>query len=375
MSGHYHGLPLKDNAHWLVVRILALIPLLCLLTSCATAQPGATILRPAISWPLASEKGRIVWVRTIAEQGDFAVTSGFWRRVLEVASGGDETRDAIVRPYGVLRSAAMLYLTDPGAGRVHCLDIAKNSYAVIGGQGDSVLQSPIGLAEDDTGRLYITDSAAGRVFRYNPQDGSLKPFLTETVERPTGIAFHPLNKMLYIADSKAGQVVVVDLLGVERRRFGGPKGSAVFNRPTDLAIDARGLIYVTDPLNYQIAVLTPEGQLVRQFGEPGDAQGYFSRPKGIGVDSAGNIYVADSLNDVVQVFTQDGALQLAFGSRGVNPGQFWMPSGLFIDRRDQIYVVDTYNKRIQIFRYLPNKGDEDVDNDADLFDKPLTPAR
>jgi DNA-binding beta-propeller fold protein YncE len=105
-------------------------------------------------------------------------------------------------------------------------------------------------------------------------------------------------------------------------------------------------------------VLSPEGQLVRQFGEPGDAMGYFSRPKGVAVDSSGNIYVGDSQRDMIQVFDDNGSLVSAFGKNGVGRGRFWMPSGIFIDSRDYIYVADTYNKRIQIFRHLTNSENE-----------------
>ena len=350
---------------------VAMISAFCVLSSCATAGPAATITRPSITWPMASAKSKIVWVKTIERPGDFANNSGFWHRMLEVITDGEET-NVIVRPYGVLRSAAMLYLADPGAGLVHCLNITNGSYSVIGGNEDSPLRSPIGLTEDDSGRLYITDSVAGMVYRYNPKDGSMKPFLANTGMRPTGIAFHPLNKMLYVVDTLGSQIVVVDQHGVERRRLAGRnEGIPIFNRPTDLAIDARGLIYLCNSLNFRITVLTPEGQVVRQFGEPGDAQGFFSRPKGIAVDSVGNIYVNDALMDAVQVFDQNGALQLVFGRKGVGPGQFWLPSGLFIDRSDQIYVVDTYNRRIQVFRYLANRGDEEDGDDADMFDKLL----
>lgn len=352
----------------------AMIPAFCFLSACAAGQPAATIPRPSITWTLASENSKVVWIKSIAGPADLGIGKGFWRRMLEVVSG--EENSAIVRPYGVLRTVAgQLYLADPGAGQVHCLDIVKGKYSVIGSQDGSPLRSPIGLTEDDAGRLYITDSVTGMVYRFDPKDGSLKPWLSKALERPTGIAFHALNRLLYVADTKASQIVVLDKNGVEVRRIGS-RGEDImsFNRPTDLFIDAHGQIYVTDSLNFRITVLTPEGQMVRQFGAPGDDQGYFSRPKGIAVDSAGNIYVSDSLRDAVQVFDQNGAPQLVFGRKGVGPGQFWLPSGLFIDRYDQIYVADTYNRRIQVFRFLSNGFVKDAGEETGLFEMPLSPS-
>lgn len=355
------------------VWFFTMIAALCLLSSCAAGQPRVSMPGSLLSWHIPSGKNKVVWVKSIAGPRDLGSGNGFWRRMLEVVTGAENS--PIIRPYGVLRTEQALYLADPGSGVVHCLDITGGGYTVIGGKENSPLRNPIGLTEDNNGHIYISDSVTGMVYRFNPKDSSLTPFLKKMLERPTGIAFNPLNGLLYVADTLASQIVVLDHDGVERRRIGrhGSNRSGL-NRPTDLVIDARGQIYVSDALNFRITVLTPEGQVVRQFGAPGDAQGFFSRPKGIAIDSDGNIYVSDFLMDAVQVFDQEGVLQVVFGRKGVAPGQFWLPSGLFIDRRNQIYVVDTYNRRIQVFRYLPNGTFEDADETADLFDKTLAPS-
>ena len=374
MSGSRKGMTLSSAALRRTAWLFAMVPAFCVLSSCAAGQPASTSPRPSIVWPFASDNSRVAWVKSIAGPADLGIGKGFWRRMLEAVSGEEDS--AIVRPYGVLRTAAgQIYLADPGSGLVHCLDIVKGTYSIIANRDGSPLRSPIGLTEDDAGRLYITDSVAGMVYRFDPKDGTLKPWLSKVLERPTGIAFHPLSRLLYVADTMASQIVVLDQDGVELRRMGSHgEGILSFNHPTDLAIDARGLIYVTDSLNFRITVLTPEGQMVRQFGAPGDSQGNFSRPKGIAVDSAGNIYVSDSLRDAVQVFDREDALQLVFGRNGIGPGQFWLPSGLFIDRLDQIYVTDTYNRRIQVFRRLTNGASVDEDDKEVLFDMPLPPS-
>ena len=354
-----------------VLRLVLLTPLFSILAACVTGNPGVMVPPTSISWPLVSGQGRVVWLKSITGPADVGVGAGFWQRLQELVVGAETS--PISRPHGVLRSAAgAIYLTDPGSGVVHCFDITKGDYSIIGNRNGASLVSPIGLAEDNAGRIYITDSMTGMVYRFTPADGTVKAMLRQPLERPTGIAFNPLNKLLYVADTMASQIVVLDQNGFIQRRIGSRgEGDAGFNRPTDLAIDARGQIYVTDSLNFRITVMTPEGQMIQQFGTPGDTGGSFSRPKGIAVDNSGNIYVNDSLMDAVQVFDKNGVAQLLFGRKGTEPGQFWLPSGLFIDRLDQIYVSDTYNRRIQIFRYLAYKEDEDEKNEAVLFDKPL----
>lgn len=357
-------------------RLVALSAAFSILAACASGKPNAAAPLASISWPLATTQSRVVWVKNISSPADIGSGTNFWRRLQEMVVG--EETSAIVRPYGVLRSAAgAIYLTDPGRGVVHSLDIAKRSYSVIGSDGDVPLRSPIGLAEDDSGRIYITDSMTGMIHRFTPKDGSLKPLLQqETLVRPTGIAFSPLSRRLYVADTMASQIVVIEQSGVINRRIGNQgEGANGFNRPTDIAIDARGQIYVTDSLNFRITVLSPDGQMLQQFGSPGDTRGTFSRPKGIAVDSVGNIYVNDSLMDAIQVFDKEGDVQLILGKKGTDPGQFWMPSGLFIDRMDQIYVADTYNRRIQIFRFLEHGDETHEGNGAKLFDRVLPTVR
>jgi len=345
-----------------------------LLSACIGAQ-GIHEVKPeaTLDWSVGSQGARIAWVKTITGFEDLGLVKGFWNRALELLTGG---RDRLIaRPYGVLHdSAGRLYLADPGGGVVHCLDIGRGRYSVIGGGQESPLRSPIGLAEDDRGRLYITDSSSGMVYRHDPGDGSLRPFLATRLKRPTGIAFNPLNKLIYISDTLDSQIVAVGQDGIVRSRLGAPgDGATNFNHPTDLAIDRNGQIFVTDSLNFRIMVLTPEGQVVRQFGDAGDARGYFSRPKGIAIDSAGHIYVCDSLRDAVQVFDGEGKPQLVFGKAGSGRGQFWMPSGLYIDGSDYIFVADTYNKRIQVFRYISGE-DAHAADESKLIVGPVLPS-
>jgi len=341
------------------VRALSLLTVAVSLAACAARVPLHET-QPAldVQWPQQTAGPKIVWVKTIARFQDAGVGKGFWERAMEFFTGAEELR--IVRPYGVLFDAAeRLYIADPGAGAVHCLDMGKGRYSIIRGAGDTVLRTPIGLAEDDHGLLYITDSTAGTVFLYDPSDGSLRPFLPKRLGRPTGIVFNRLNGLLYIVDTTGQRVVGVDRDGRERRRFGSPgNGAAEFNRPTDIAVDNRGQLYVTDPLNYQIKMFTQEGVAISQFGTAGEVAGTLDKPKGIAVDSEGHIYVCDALLDGIQIFDGQGRLLLSFGATGRGAGEFWMPSGIYIDQRDYIFVADTYNRRIQVFRYVPGSGKE-----------------
>ncbi|MBN2332504.1 MAG: 6-bladed beta-propeller [Deltaproteobacteria bacterium] len=328
--------------------------MLFMLASCSTGtlqEQGG--LEPVPVWPAPPAAARIVWVEEVSRFQDICGQPGFWQRLKEVLVGKIST--GMVKPYGIyIDEEQRLYVVDSGSGFIHLMDPNAGCYRAIPGPDDGlVLPSPIGVAGDDQGQVFITDSKLGKVYRYLPDDGSLQPLTRMTLKRPAGIAYHRLNRLLYVAEAGVHQVVAFDRQGIEQFRFGSHgKRPGEFNFPTAVCVDQRGQVLVTDALNARVQIFTPEGQFVAAFGEPGDTSGTFAKPKGVAVDSEGHVYVCDALFDAVQIFDQEGRLLLTFGQSGSAPGEFWMPSGISIDSRDYIYVADSYNRRVQVFRYV-----------------------
>jgi hypothetical protein len=82
----------------------------------------------------------------------------------------------------------------------------------------------------------------------------------------------------------------------------------------------------------------------------GQQQDLFQRPTDVAWDSAGNIYIADGYgNSRIAKFDKHGKFVKSWGSRGTDPGQFNTPHGIAIDAKGNVYVADTVNKRIQVF--------------------------
>ena len=88
---------------------------------------------------------------------------------------------------------------------------------------------------------------------------------------------------------------------------GAGQQSDVFQRPTDVAWDAAGDIYIADGFgNSRIAKFDKHGKFIKSWGSRGSEQGQFNTPHGIALDAQGNVYVADAGNKRIQVFDGDG---------------------------------------------------------------------
>ena len=82
-------------------------------------------------------------------------------------------------------------------------------------------------------------------------------------------------------------------------------------------------------------------------GIPGDN---FNKPTDIAWDSAGNIYVADGYGNArIAKMDKNGKYIKSWGTRGAETGQFNLPHSIAIDAKDNIYVADRGTKRIQVF--------------------------
>src|ERR1043166_150203 len=99
-------------------------------------------------------------------------------------------------------------------------------------------------------------------------------------------------------------------------------------KPRAIAIDAADRLYLVD-WTARIQVFDRDGRFLgKSWATPDYRNG---RPSGISIDPKGNVIVADSHYHCVRVYSPDGELIRSFGEKGDEPGKFGYVSDVVCD--------------------------------------------
>jgi hypothetical protein len=96
-----------------------------------------------------------------------------------------------------------------------------------------------------------------------------------------------------------------------------PAEPYLFNRPTDVAWDASGNIFISDGYgNSRVVKYDKNGRFIASVGTKGNGQGQLNLPHSIATDAKGNVYVADRTNRRIQVFDNDLSFKAIYDKVG-----------------------------------------------------------
>jgi sugar lactone lactonase YvrE len=107
-------------------------------------------------------------------------------------------------------------------------------------------------------------------------------------------------------------------------------------QPNDVVTNQKGEIFVSmvHGAGGRIMKFTPQGKLIKTWGEAGSGPGQFSTPHSLAFDSKGRLFVADRGNVRLQIFDQEGKFLEEWK-------QFSRISGIYITPDDTLYAADS----------------------------------
>ena len=262
-------------------------------------------------------------------------------------------------PYGMaVDSKGRIFVADSKVGAIFIFNTETREVEMIKNKVHAHFVRIIGLAMDDGDRLFVSDPGLHHILVFDANHKATD-VITEGIGEPGNLALDKENRLLYVSDIQLDQILVYDADTLKLKRTIGTTGHnheltspGDLAKPTGIAVDSDGNLYVCDTLNNRIEEFDADGKFISTFGKSGDGPGYFARPKGIAIDSDNHIWVADGMQDRVQVFNQEHQLLITFGGHGLLPGQFQAIVNILIDKDNRVFTSEIYPGRVQQFRYV-----------------------
>jgi sugar lactone lactonase YvrE len=261
---------------------------------------------------------------------------------------------------------------------------------------------PRGAAVDSKGNIFISDTGnnairiitEGKVYTlagstkagYSDAKGNKAQF-----NMPSGMAFDSADN-LYIADtmnhvirciSSSGEVTTFAGIASEGGYLDGAAKKALFNEPSDVAVDGEGSVYVLDSGNQLIRKIkdgvvstiagTNSDKITgTSYSEGGFKNGSsdearFNFPMGIDVAEDGTIFIADTWNHRIRVIQKDGSVGTLAGSGipglvngKVDEAEFNGPVDVLYSN-GILYISDMWNNSIRTMNLHLGKIETIVD--------------
>jgi sugar lactone lactonase YvrE len=290
-------------------------------------------------------------------------------------------------PNGIaIDAAGNIYITEYGNHAIRMIPKTSGTYfgkpmtagevATIAGNGtagtaggslsDARFNTPLGIAVDKSGNLYISEWSGYRIRMIVNQSGTY------------------FGKAM-----TANEVYTLAGTGTPSSTDG-PLDSATFSTPGGIALDDEGNLYIIESSGRRVRMIVKQSGTY--FGKPmtgnqvntlagSGLSGFqdgaldtaqFRSPAGITVDDAGNVYVGDTFNHAIRMIPKESGTYLGkavtanqvttivgapptiaiAGYQDGSPSNARLnhPWGVLVDASGSLYVADTLNHAIRVFR-------------------------
>ena len=254
---------------------------------------------------------------------------------------------------------------------------------------DASLDTPLAVAVDGAGNLFIADFGNRRIRKVNPAgvittvagngttgfSGDGGAATSASLGGPHGVAADSAGN-LFIADGNMQRIRKVDTSGTITTVAGngtagfsgdgGPATNASLGSPAGVAVDEAGNLFIFDWGNQRIRKVDPSGIITTVAGGgrsyPGDggpatsARLNFGFSGGVAVDKAGNLFIAESDRHRVRKVDPSGIITTVAGNGTsgfsgdggpATSASLRGPRGVAVDGDGNLLIADAYNDRIR----------------------------
>ncbi len=243
------------------------------------------------------------------------------------------------------------------SGKVYATAGKENGVYVFSPEGKFLIAWGKGIIKNKHGiriygdRAWVTDLDNHQVHEFTLDGKLIRSFgikgeygTDEThFKRPSDVAIAS-NGDIYISDGYGNSRVVCFAPDGTFKKTWGTKGAepGQFDKPHNIVIDAKDLIYVADRSNYRIQVFDLTGKFIKQFKNVG-------KPFGLYITDDQKLFVADGEGNRILIMDLDGKILAQFGEIGDGPGQFDVVHSVYVDEKGNVYTTEAGGKRIQKF--------------------------
>ncbi|MDR3702790.1 MAG: hypothetical protein P4L56_24300 [Candidatus Sulfopaludibacter sp.] len=322
-------------------------------------------------------------VRKVTADGRIATVAGTGAAGFR-GDGGLAVNAQLAFPAGLaLDRAGTLYIADSQNQRVRKVLPGGTIATALGGSASTTLLSPIAVAVDSAGDLFVADaSATVRCFTSAGSwidaagvgsagfGGDGAPAAAATLSAPRDLAVDLFGN-LYIADGV--RIRRIDVYGIIQTVAGdgylhavgdgNSATAALLLRPSGVALDPAGNLYIADTGTQRVRSVAPSGAISTFAGTGIAGYGYdpvsataaeLNSPMGVSAGPAGVLLIADTENHLVRrasggtVSTFAGTGAAGAGAEGMLPQvtQLREPRAVCADTAGTVYIVDTSNHRV-----------------------------